>query len=1154
MRMRLQQIELIKYGKFTNQRLDFPRAEHDFHLIVGANEAGKSTLRRAIAELLYGMPLRSEMDFIHPLAELRLGAVIESEHGSLAFHRARGRKSLRRPDDEVLAEAELARHLGSSTSQAVFERMFCLDLAGLLKGGQTILDASDDVGQLLFQSAAGISSLGAVRDELAEEAGKLYAPRKSGERAFYRALDQYETARQALKVATVNTRQWTAANGRLEAAQADIAHASQHYNTLAIERQRLERLRRIAPRVAQLRDAQAELQRLAGAVLFPADAAQRLSQGELGIATQSTTLRLHQDQLASLQAQLDALQVDEALLALGPQIEALARQRQAVSQHPRNIERRNDEVQTLLQQAAQLSAQLGWPGDEDGLRAQLPSTLALKTLKALMQDRGSVVQARQSAEESHQRARLALDRLQSRQATQATQPLPPALAAALQEAQAFRHSAARQRTLQAAQQLAAQQLERALSALAPWALAPEALAALALPAEEHVAALKTERANLAARADTARQQQAQAREQARQSALVLTQFSSGRHLVTLDEVLQARTQRDEIWSRIKTRTEPLDAAAERLDQAIAHADRLVDSQRDSATDSAELASLRQGSERDAAAHAARAQDLTAAGNALAAFDAQWTQAALQAGLPGIALADVSAWLGRRKTALEAAATCEEKTSELQAERQAAEAAAARLRAALQCAGATPAGDGSLAELCARAEALINDHQAARAAAEMLARQQQEADSELAHQTQMLQTRSTELQQWQQRWRAALAAAHLEAVVQADEAAAGAVELTEALNKLMLEVSDKRGNSIQAMQRELKAFDDDAAALRKALALPPGDAFDTAQQLAMRLQAAQEAKKEQLRLAAERQVSEAAVRAAQTSLAETRAALSPLHQLAGSEDASIVRQLIADSDRRLACEEDLRRQRQAITEAGDGLPLDALIADHDAQDPEALKPRLDELDTAMAAAVDTKARLASELSQAQAELQRVHGGADAALAESKRLESLAQIGDAAERYIKVASATRMLRWAIDRYRERKQGPLLQRASALFSQMTLGRFERLAPDFEQTPPKLTALRAGGERVAIEGLSEGTRDQLFLALRLAALEMQMAGDRALPFIADDLFVNFHDSRSRAGLAALGQLSRSTQVIFLTHHHHLVEVARECVGADINVVELDT
>jgi uncharacterized protein YhaN len=37
------------------------------------------------------------------------------------------------------------------------------------------------------------------------------------------------------------------------------------------------------------------------------------------------------------------------------------------------------------------------------------------------------------------------------------------------------------------------------------------------------------------------------------------------------------------------------------------------------------------------------------------------------------------------------------------------------------------------------------------------------------------------------------------------------------------------------------------------------------------------------------------------------------------------------------------------------------------------------------------------------------------------------------------------------------------------------------------------------------------------------------------------------------LGELSRRTQVIFLTHHEHLVDVAREAVGPAINVVRLE-
>ncbi|MGS0757353.1 ATP-binding protein, partial [Roseateles sp. GG27B] len=153
-----------------------------------------------------------------------------------------------------------------------------------------------------------------------------------------------------------------------------------------------------------------------------------------------------------------------------------------------------------------------------------------------------------------------------------------------------------------------------------------------------------------------------------------------------------------------------------------------------------------------------------------------------------------------------------------------------------------------------------------------------------------------------------------------------------------------------------------------------------------------------------------------------------------------------------------------------------------------------------------------------------------------------------------TAQRLLQWAIDRYRETKQGPMLSRAGEIFAALTLGSFQRLAVDFEVTPLSLRGLRADGRLVEIAGMSEGTRDQLFLALRLAALELHLSQGQglALPFIADDLFINYDDRRARAGLQALARLSQHTQVIFLSHHDHLVPTVREVFGAKVNIVTL--
>ncbi len=94
-------------------------------------------------------------------------------------------------------------------------------------------------------------------------------------------------------------------------------------------------------------------------------------------------------------------------------------------------------------------------------------------------------------------------------------------------------------------------------------------------------------------------------------------------------------------------------------------------------------------------------------------------------------------------------------------------------------------------------------------------------------------------------------------------------------------------------------------------------------------------------------------------------------------------------------------------------------------------------------------------------------------------------------------------------------------------------------------LECMRADGAPVRVEGLSDGTRDQLYLALRLASIEQHVSRNAPAPLVVDDALVNFDDPRSRATFALLGELATRTQVLFFTHHSHMVELAREALPA---------
>jgi uncharacterized protein YhaN len=144
-------------------------------------------------------------------------------------------------------------------------------------------------------------------------------------------------------------------------------------------------------------------------------------------------------------------------------------------------------------------------------------------------------------------------------------------------------------------------------------------------------------------------------------------------------------------------------------------------------------------------------------------------------------------------------------------------------------------------------------------------------------------------------------------------------------------------------------------------------------------------------------------------------------------------------------------------------------------------------------------------------------------------------------------------ALKRFRERAQGPMLLAASRYFMRMTDGHFVRLVSDDSDARPVLVAQRANGSQVRVEGLSEGTRDQLYLALRLAALEIRREAGYDLPVVLDDVLMTSDDGRAALALRAISEFSKGHQVILFTHHAHLLGVAERTVpGAMLQVVGL--
>ncbi len=253
-------------------------------------------------------------------------------------------------------------------------------------------------------------------------------------------------------------------------------------------------------------------------------------------------------------------------------------------------------------------------------------------------------------------------------------------------------------------------------------------------------------------------------------------------------------------------------------------------------------------------------------------------------------------------------------------------------------------------------------------------------------------------------------------------------------------------------------------------------------------------------------------------------------------------------RRRELETERAALRRDLSEIADGLDEAALRAEQAEMDFALLAGRIDLARQRQAELLQEIAQAARAAHEADARLEALGRGRDAVGRGARAGRGAAELVDIGERWLIRQAAARLAGRAIERHRAAAQDPLIARAGELFRLATGEAFAGLGTDYDAADhPVLAAIRAGGERVRVEGLSEGARDQLFLALRLALLERR-AGE-PLPFIGDDILASFDDERTRRTLRLLAEFGKGRQVVLFTHHRHVADLAG---GAGAQVLEI--
>jgi uncharacterized protein YhaN len=1138
--MRLRQLELVRYGGYADRSLDFGDATTDLHLIVGPNEAGKSTLLSAIGDFLFGFPQQTTQDWRFDYNVLRVRAVVEQAGDLLEAIRRKGNKStLLGPDGAALADDALSA-LIAGVDRPAFERLFGLDHTKLRIGGQAILDGRDDAGRALLEAGAGLASVTAELKRLDARCAGLFKPSASVPEVN-RLLRERSDALKIVRESSLSDADLTRieeTRARAESRRAELITESE---TLTARANAIERVKRTRGPLGRLAAARASLAELGPLPLLPPDAQARLRDAQAERATARELRATWIDTAQTATAALSNLVPPEAILRAQARIEALSERRSAVEKAMEDRPRRLaelDRIDTAIDAArreAGLAAEAVLPsaGWRRRARHHLESWRMLEQRLSKLSSERAAHRAESARVATGLSALVSTEGLEALQAALAGMPLDGPARLAKLEAQATR---------------VAERVKTGLSTLG-WRASTESLAGAPLPsppeAVEHGRRIDQAAGELKTAQDAVETAlTAGRREQRNIEALI-----QGAELPTAAAIASARDLRDERLAEVRRRLgEPRsdddDRSGADLAEAVLQADTLVD--------------RRDGEAQRLAEHAVAVAALAAAGDdgesarravarwttALAEARATWAAVISEAGLPGSLLpAGFDSWRDTRERVLDYWADAIEADAAWRTAAREDAAAGRRLNAAFVAAGGEAGAEEDGDRLVLLATARVAALTTAVRSRETLIAEQKAGDREgdaLGREVESIARAEADLGEERRQLEAEAGGAWPRPALLEDALAA--------LDAVVADAGARAGVARQlvGIDQDVDTFAAAVAALLADLGRPPNPrAGEAVRGLARDLAAALETHSAITRLTEDAQAAALGLKSVERRLFEADAVVAQMRAVAGASDENELDAIMSSCGQ---AAEWRRAEAEALVELADlaeGLDLaqleadaNALSPDKAAADQESITGRRKEIDAEREA-------IGRALAETEARFAAAATATAAANAQQAAAEAGAALVSSAERYVESATAAALLKWLVDRHRATAQGPLLARASLLFAQVTGGSFQRLALDYDDDDrPRIVAARPDGSRVGVEGLSEGTRDQLFLALRLSSLQGYAQG-AGLPLVCDDLLITSDDDRAGAILTLLRAASSSMQVLVFTHHEHIVDVASRALGA---------
>lgn len=1156
--MRFERLDLLAFGKFSGEVLSFAERPAGLQLIYGPNEAGKSTALRAIRALLFGVAVQSPDTFVHAGKDIRIGALLSHGQEQLYVVRRKGRlNTLLSADGEPLGEDALAPLL-HGVDERLFDAMFGLNHETLRQGAQSLLALEGRVGPSLFEAGFGIAHLRKLLDRFRGEADELFTARGRSKRLN----QEIAKVRQAREQVTSTA---TSPQAYLEL-QSQSHELGQRLSEISSERQARNRSKsevelrlRLLPLVAQWRTYREQRAALGELPPLPLDAE---DQAQTALRRQSTA-RIEWEQaereVARVQVELGRLVVDEQLAAIAHSrvdelSERLGSARKAHADLPKLRAAHSaaqDEIRRILRhlgyapEPAKVEDYRLTKDEEaqvrrltrertqydtrerslEGKRKQLETSVqGLKREFSKLPDEtntsaleSALVRAQKHADLELElgRTKLELEALERKLAAHYDELRPSLTAGAglgLDGLWGSRAPVAAETVADFVQQF--DSVRREL----------ELFRAETFSARERFVELSHRVLELERDAGVPTEEAWAALQQARDATLAALGSDVAVALAT--PAKRAAPNFEGEWARLQTEVRASDEYATRL---LRDADRVAELR-------GRRAALAEVSERLLVRERREAELVSESVELEARWAASWQGTAFAVGPPRQMLA-VLAKVGEGRNLEHARRDAQNQVRSL--ERQLATVIGELSSEMSQVGEPGRYLWESLTQFVARLEAVLLDRRSQNG-------RRRDVSQRLSLEREQLERTEHELTELREaakplrnEWPKITKRLGLGKDAGPEELMAA----VDSLSDLFRKVDEAWGfeRRIAGILRDAEALTTEVAALTKQTSR------EAQSETLAALEALIEAHRRNARAGHERERSTRDLEErrrvlAQATLARETADISVtrLLGLARVETADDLLQVITRVSRARELERLADEEERKIIAQGEGQALAELVRSCEGQHSTALHSERAKIQDELTA-LDTRWE---EHTKAKVSIdQRLAQLGDGAAKAAEELEAeVATLQATVRRYIRLRLATSVLETEIERYRDANQGPVLGRAREVFPVLTLGNYSGLAIGFDASDePILLCTTADGREVAVEGLSDGTRDQLYLSLRLATLKQYFGTNAKMPWVLDDVLVHFDDARASAALGVLAEFARDSQVLFFTHHARIVELAKQ-------------